>query len=212
LGELARSNPAGSKPIIGVAGGIGSGKSTVAAILRELGAAVIDSDRLTHEALGDPAVIATLRQWWGDAVCGAGGGIDREAVARVVFHDSAERERLEGLIYPRIEERRQELTGAYQADPAVKAIVLDAPKLFEVGLEQVCDAVIFVEADRAARVARVQASRGWTEEELQRRENMQMALDIKKANADYVVVNHSGIEALRSQVERVFAAVLASLA
>ena len=100
----------------------------------------------------------------------------------------------------------------YAADPKVRAIVLDAPKLFEVGLNQLCDTVVFVDAEWSVRVRRAAESRGWSEVELARRENLQSPLDGKKANADHIVINHSGIDELRSQVERVFASVLASFA
>jgi len=201
-----------TKPLIGLTGGIGSGKSTVARILGSLGAGVIDSDRLNHAQLADPRVVATLCSWWGEGVRAPGGGANREALARIVFDDPTELRRLEGLVYPRIERRRQELMEALRGDRAIKAIVLDTPKLFEVGMNNECDAVVFVEADRETRLRRVEASRGWTEEELDRRENLLNPLDKKKLVADHVVVNHLGIEELRPQVERVFSSVLASFA
>ena len=83
-------------------------------------------------------------------------------------------------------------------------------KLYEAGLHELCDAVIFVDADWAARVERVAAARGWTEDELRRRENLLNPLDRKRTIADHVVVNHSSIGALRSEVERVFSSVLAT--
>jgi dephospho-CoA kinase len=198
------------KPIIGLTGGIGAGKSSVARILQSLGAAVIDSDRIAHEELSDLEVIATLRAWWGDKVCPSKAGVDRKALASIVFNDPAELDRLEKLLYPRIHRRREQLVAGYQADPAVRAIVLDAPKLYEAGLGDYCDAVIFVEADRSVRVRRVAASRGWTEDELRRRENLQNLLDTKRANADHVVINHANLDQLRTEVERVFASVLAA--
>jgi len=198
------------KPIIGLTGGIGAGKSSVARILQSLGAAVIDSDRIAHEELSDLEVIATLRAWWGDEVCPSSDGVDRKALATIVFNDPAELDRLEKLLYPRIHRRREQLVAGYQADPAVRAIVLDAPKLYEAGLGDYCDAVIFVEADWSVRVRRVAASRGWTEDELRRRENLQNLLDTKRANADHVVINHANLDQLRTEVERVFASVLAA--
>ena len=89
-------------------------------------------------------------------------------------------------------------------------VVLDAPKLYEAGLDALCDAVVFVMAERSDRVRRLAASRGWTEEEVTKRENLQNPLDIKEANADHVVANNSGVEELRTLVEHVFSSVLAS--
>lgn len=215
-GPGAKDSDAGvsprKKPIIGLAGGIGAGKSSVARILKTLGAAVIDADRLSHEVLSEPEVVAMLRQWWGECVCTPAGEVDHQAIAAIVFDDPAELTRLENLLYPRITRRHRELLAAHTADPNATAIVLDAPKLFETGLNQLCDTVIFVDADWSVRVRRVGDSRGWNEAELARRENLQNPLDIKKANADQVVVNHSSIDVLWSQVERVFSAVLASFA
>ncbi len=201
----------GRKPIIGLAGGIGAGKSTVARILKSLGAAVIDSDALAHEELSDPGVIETLRSWWGDSIC-LPGGLDRKAIAAIVFDCRDELERLEHLLYPRLHRRREELVAGYDSDPGVRAVVLDAPKLYEAGLGEYCDAVIFVEADRATRALRIEADRGWSEEELLRREKLQDPLDSKKARADYVVTNRSNRESLRADVERVFSSVLAKFA
>lgn len=209
---MSRTQRIHAKPIIGLTGGIGSGKSTVASVLASLGAGVIDSDRLNHEQLADPEVVATLCSWWGEGVRSPEGRADRKALARIVFDDPAELTRLEGLVYPRIERRRQELIAAFIADPAVKAIVLDTPKLFEVGMNAECDAIVFVDVDREIRVRRVAESRGWTEDELNRRENLLNPLDKKKLVADHVVVNHLGIEELRTQVERLFSSVLASFA
>ena len=189
-------------------GGIGAGKSSVAQILASLGAAVVDSDRLTHEQYRDADVKAMLRNWWGESACRPDGEIDRLAVGEIVFTDPAELARLEGLLYPRLAARREELIVGYEADPAVLAIVLDAPKLYEAGLDELCDAVIFVEAEWPVRVERVAATRRWTAEELRRRENLLIPLDRKRTIADYVVLNHSDMVALHAEVERVFTSVV----
>jgi dephospho-CoA kinase len=193
-------------------GGIGAGKTTVASILQSLGAAVIDSDVLAHEELNDPEVRRTLCSWWGQRVCPAGDRVDRSAVAAIVFENRGELDRLEKLLYPRLHQKREELVAAYDADPAARAVVMDAPKLYEAGLGNYCDAVIFVEADKRVRAERVQGSRGWSEEELTRRESAQNSLDGKRAIADYIVTNRSNLESLRTEVERVFSLVLAKFA
>jgi dephospho-CoA kinase len=198
----------GKKPIIGVAGGIGSGKSTVAAILAELGSAVVSADRLNHEELNAPEVRDELRRWWGDDVLTADGRVDREAVRRLVREDGAARARLEELVHPRIARRRDALTEECQADPSVRAIVWDIPLLFEVGLSDRCDHVIFVEADPEVRRHRVRRERGWSSEDLAGFEAAQMSLDLKRTRADFRVVNNSDRGDLRRQVEDVFSRVL----
>ncbi len=204
--------PERDKPIIGLAGGIGAGKTAVARILETLGAAVIDFDLLARSELNKSGVIAALRNWWGDSIVSPNGAVDRKAIAAIVFEIPGELARLEQLIYPRLRRPREELVARYLADENVKAIVFDAPKLFEAGLNKLCNSVIYVEADRSVRLQRVAQSRRWTQEELTRRENLQNPLDMKRSNADHVVINQSGIDELRPQVELVSSSVLASFA
>ncbi len=173
-----------------------------------LGAVVIDSDRHAHQELETPEVVATLRSWWGDAVAPDGRTVDRTAVGRIVFSSPEQLRRLESLLYPRLARRRKDLIGQHMADAAVGAVVLDSPKLLEAGLDRECDAVVYVEADRRIRLCRTAKSRRWTESELSRREKSQISLDDKKAKADYIVANSSGTDALRPQVEQVFAEIL----
>ncbi|MEP0844403.1 MAG: dephospho-CoA kinase [Phycisphaerae bacterium] len=196
------------KPIIGLAGGIGSGKSTVAAILEELGARVISSDRLNHEELDSPDVLEQLSAWWGTQVRTPDGRADRAAIRRIISADADQRRRLEQLVHPRIAERRRKLMEDWSGDPAVKAVVWDSPLLFEAGLAEQCDRIIFVEAPRDTRLARLKRDRGWSAEELERLEFSQKPLDFKRDRADYRVVNHSDLEDLRRQVSDVFSRIL----
>lgn len=207
---MTDGRPRRSKPVIGLSGGIGAGKSVVARLCEEFGAAVIDSDKLAHDELRQPDVVGTLRQWWGNGICRTDGSVDHKRVAAIVFEDGSQLARLEGLLYPRLAARRDVMLDRLDADPAVRAVVIDAPKLYEAGVDRLCDVVVFVDAHRADRVRRVAQSRRWSEDELARREKVQIALDIKRKNADYVVTNHAGIEELRPQVERVFSKILAS--
>lgn len=197
-------------PIIGLAGGVGAGKTAVARILESLGARVLDFDRLAHEELCRADVITTLKRWWGSSIVSTDGTVDRQAIASIVFDKPAELQRLENLVYPRLGLRCEELLAAADSESNVKAVVLDAPKLFEAGLDRLCNTVIFVEASRTLRTRRVANARGWSEQELKRREIRQEPLDMKRANADHVVVNQAGLDELRSQVERVFSSVLDS--
>ncbi len=202
---------ASGKPVIGLAGGIGSGKSTVALLLAELGAAVIASDELNRQELSSAEVIRQLKGWWGSRVLRQDGQVDRAAVRQIVAEDAGERKRLEGLLHPRIEQRRLELTAEYRKDPRVRAIVWDSPLLYEAGIDRHCDAVIFVEADEALRRQRVLSERGWPAEQLERLEKTQKPLDFKRGSADYRVVNNSDRDALRREVESVFSRILSSI-
>jgi dephospho-CoA kinase len=176
------------KPIIGIVGGIGSGKSYVARLFGDEGCLVIDADALVREAYEDPAVRQMLRSWWGETIFRADGAVDRRAIAGRVFVDEAERRRLEGLLHPWVNERRRQIMEAAD-DAQTVAFVWDTPLLMETGLNRECDAVVFVDAPESERLRRVAAQRGWDEQELRRREKLQMPLDKKRELSDDVLVN-----------------------
>lgn len=206
--DLSNAKSAGKTPIIGLAGGIGAGKSSVARILESLGAAVLDSDRQTHSLYRDPEVARIVCEWWGDHVLDRDGAVDRRAIASIVFHDPGELVRLEGLLYPRLARWREDRIAELRADANVRAIVLDTPKLYETGLDRLCDVVVFVAAGRTVREGRVIAGRGWTGRQLEQRENLLKPLDQKRANADYIVENQADLAALQAETRRVFSSIL----
>ncbi len=187
--------------IIGIVGGVGAGKSTVAGILAGLGCVVADSDAMAREALRDPDLRAEILSWWGPAVLDESGAIDRSAVARIVFARPRQRQRLESLVHPWIRSRRRALFK--QAPSATAALVIDAPLLFEAGLDRECTAVIFVDTDRPRRLDRLVESRGWDETELARREESQLSLDDKRARSDYRVINNGDLDELSEQIRRI---------
>ena len=200
------------KPILGLAGGIGSGKSTVARYLGELGCFVIDSDELAREALGRPGVVQTVQDWWGGDMIRPDGQIDRKAMARRVFGDEKARHKLEGLLHPLVNQAREAaMARAIAHNPQIPAFVWDTPLLFETGLNTQCDAVIYVEAPLSQRQARVRETRGWDAQELAQRENLQWPLDKKREISDYVVVNTADADYARSQIKEVLSRTLASV-
>ncbi|MCA9295554.1 MAG: dephospho-CoA kinase [Phycisphaerales bacterium] len=203
--KAGRSGP----PVIGLTGGIGAGKSTVAEMLEGLGCFVVNSDALAHAALRDAEVIATLVSWWGDSILDASGGLDRRAIASIVFAEASERRRLERLVHPWIEARRRELFASAPAD--TRALVIDAPLLLEAGLDRECEAVIFVDANASVRLERVGASRGWSVEDLHRREQSQMPLDEKRARADHTIVNEGDRSSLKKRVQETLDDILAAM-
>ena len=182
---------AGPVPVIGLAGGIGAGKSAVAAALARLGCTVSDSDADVRVLLADAEIKGLLCAWWGEGVVDASGALDRGAVARIVFRDPAQRARLEGLLHPRLHAMRAE---RFAAGSAAVAHVIDAPLLYEAGVVSECHAVLFVDAPRRVRLERVARTRGWDEAELARREAAQWPVERKRALADAVVVNDGSSE------------------
>lgn len=202
------SSPSPAKPVIGLLGAPGAGKSFVAERFRELGCAVIDADQLARDALQEPAVRDQLVQWWGATVLDERGAVDRAAVGRIVFDDAEALRRLEGLTHPRVKQARAALRQRYEHDPAVAAIVEDSPLLLEKGLDAECDVLVLVDAPREVRLARLEQERGWSAAELERREKNQYPLDKKRARADHVVSNHAGAGDVTDQVRRVLSLIL----
>lgn len=196
------------KPIVGLTGGIGSGKSEVGRILSELGAGVVSSDDINRQLLATTEIKSELVDWWGERILRPDGEIDRAVIADIVFRDSAQRTRLEALMHPRIEQRRAEMFAEFQQQPRIRMSVIDAPLLLEAGIDRLCDVLIFVDADRSVRIARAAATRGWSAEELDRREKFQWPLDKKRARADHVCQNNSDLATLRRQVEAIFSQIV----
>jgi dephospho-CoA kinase len=198
------------KPIIGIAGGIGSGKSFIAKLFGDFGALVISSDDQVTDAYRDPDVRATLRSWWGEEVIRPDGQINRRLIGAKIFADAGERTRLEELLHPRVNAARERAMAAAAANnPGVVAFVWDTPLLFETDLHQQTDAVVFVDSPLETRLARVMQSRHWDAAELARRENSQWGLDRKRNFADYVISNTADEEFARGQVQDVLSRILA---
>jgi dephospho-CoA kinase len=196
------------KPIIGLTGGIASGKSFVASLFAELGCVVIDADAMVRATYGSPAVRQTLRDWWGEEVFKGDGSVDRGAIAQRVFADAAQRARLEGLLHPIVDSARRRQMEISATHPETIAFVWDTPLLFEVGLNTQCDAVVFVDAPLQTRLERVLQSRRWDEAELLKRENLQWPLDRKQEISDYIVRNTADADEARSQVRLVLSRIL----
>jgi len=197
------------KPIIGLAGGIASGKSFVANLFGQCGCTVINSDDLVHAAYVDPAVLATVRQRWGNGVLRVDGSIDRKALGKIVFQSPSDRADLQALTHPIVDQIRQRTMQANIADAL--AFVWDSPLLFETGLNDRCDGVVFVDVPQAERAKRA-ALRGWDAAELARREKSQWPLDKKRALSHYVLQNTADATPTRDEVCRLLSQILLSTA
>jgi dephospho-CoA kinase len=194
--------------MVGLTGGIGAGKSAVANRLAELGAVVIDADRLARAAVSAGSDgLAEVVAVFGSQVLTAEGELDRAAVASRVFGDDAARRRLEEIIHPRVRARTAELVTAAPPDAVV---VNDVPLLVEAGLAKAYEVVVVVLADEKTRVTRLVTDRGMTHEEAMARIGAQASDEQRRAVADVVIVNDGSLDELREQVDTVWRERLAS--
>lgn len=193
----------GKKPIIGILGGIGSGKSTVACELCKLGCKVIDADKIAQKALDRKGIRQKITRLFGQAVLDASGRIDRRKLGDIVFADAGKLSSLSRIIHPLVFKRTEELIKRYSCQNEVKAIVLDMPLLVEVGWTKRCDKLIFVDCRRQLRVSRAKKM-GFDKNQIKIREKFQISLDSKAGIADNVVNNNSDFTALVRQVTDIF--------
>jgi dephospho-CoA kinase len=191
------------KPVIGVLGGIGSGKSTIAAEFAKLGCKVIDADRIAHELLEEPPVREKVVSLFGQAVLDSSGKIDREKLAEAAFADHQMLASLNRIIHPLALQRTQELIEQCKSQNQIKAIVLDMPLLVEVGWHKRCDKLIFVNCEKKLRLERAKKM-GFDKNQVKIRENFQISLDNKVSLADNIIENNSDFSAIAKQVTGIF--------
>jgi len=197
------------KPVIGILGGVGSGKSTAAAEFARLGCAVIDADEIAHELLEEDQIKGEVVSLFSSEVLNENGTIDRGRLAGIVFSDGGKLLLLNKLIHPGVLARAQQLIEEYQKEPSVKAIVLDMPLLMEVGWDKHCDKLIFVKCDFANRLKRAGKLEIFNENQLKIRENFQISLDNKRRIAENTLDNNSGLLALSRQINVLFGKIAA---
>ena len=190
-----------SKPIIGLVGGLGSGKSRVAAAFHQHGGVLITADALGHEALEQPDILARVAQRWGARVVDEKGIADRKRLGAIVFASPVERANLELLVFPWIEGRIREQIAKAQADPKIPFVVLDAAIMLEAGWNNVCDRIVYVHAPRAVRLERLLTYRGWSAVDVANREAAQLPLAIKASRAHVAVDNSGSVEKTQEQVD-----------
>ena len=181
--------------VLGLTGGIGSGKSTVASLFRNLGAEIVDADALVHSILDRPSVRKKLVSTWGKEIENRG-TILRPILARIAFQSEDSVRKLNEIIHPIV---RKEVGKTIRGSKS-RLIVLDAPLLLEVGADQDCDYVLFVDAPRDLRTKRVK-KRGWAPAELRQREKYHWPMKEKRKKADFVIQNRGSRAALLPQVK-----------
>lgn len=197
---MTEITPTRKKPVIGLIGGIGAGKSTVAAEFARLGCKVIDADQIGHALLATEPVRQALRRLWGEAIFTPEATVDRAALAKLVFADGASLTALNAILHPRIGAEIARQIDEAQADASVRAAVLDAAVMLEAGWDKYCTHKVYVDATGEQRYSRVHSQRGWAEAAWRSRENSQISLYKKSGKCEYKIDNSLSISCLRDQV------------
>ena len=196
--------------LVGLTGNIGSGKSTVAQLLSERGATIIDADVLARRAveLGTRAYAAIVERW-GTSILAADGLIDRGALRRIVFTEPQELEQLNAIVHPEVERMRAALVEQAR-QRGDRLVVCDIPLLFERRMTDVFDRIVLVDAPRPVRLERLVRERGLRETEAMDMIVAQMPAELKRARADFVIDNVGTLTQLDARVTEVWSALLAA--
>jgi dephospho-CoA kinase len=189
-------------PIIGLLGGVGAGKTTVARAFAARGCAVISADEINHNLLAQDDVIAHLKETFGDDIITIDGKIDRPRLGDIVFSDDAKRIILNDYLHPIICQQALEQIGIAQGNKDCKAIILDIPLLLEVGHEKWCNTLIYIEVTEEIRHQRLLQRSGWNIQKIKNIENSQFTLDKKEKLSDHNLCNSFGLPELGSQVDK----------
>jgi dephospho-CoA kinase len=190
--------------VVGLTGNIASGKSTVAQLLSERGATIIDADVLARRAveLGTPAFEKIVRRW-GTSVLAPDGHLDRGALRRAVFGDQQQLEELNRIVHPEVERLRQRLLEEAR-QRGDRIVVCDIPLLFEKHMAQQFDRIILVDAPRPLRLERLVRDRGLRETEAMDMIAAQMPAELKRAGTDFIIENDGTLNVLEQRVADVW--------
>lgn len=173
-----------NRPVIGLTGPTGAGKSTVATAFRKLGCTIVDADRVARTVVSRPDCLAELKDAFGSDIARPGGSLDRQKLARRAFSSPENTRKLDGITHPAIlAECRKQIEAALAAE--CKAVILDAPLLFESGTQSLCDATVAVITPDSSRLKRIMARDGISENDARQRMAAQHGNDYFRRNADY---------------------------
>lgn len=191
---------------IGLTGGIGSGKSTVAKMFEELGAVIIDADQVSRDLMrpGSP-VLAQVAETFGDQILTNDGRLIRPELAKIVFSDSQAREKLNNIVHPAVRRHSAQLAEEAQVAPDFSGVIIeDIPLLAETGQAHRFDAVVVVEVEPGIRLQRLVQQRGMTEDDARARMAAQASDEQRREIATWVVDNSRSLDDTRGQVEQIY--------
>lgn len=183
--------------IVGLTGGIATGKSTVSNILIEMGIKVIDADKIAHQILDKDDVIKKIKDQFGEEVINKN-KVNRAKLGKLVFDDQEKRKKLEEITHPQILKKIKDKVNKYKDKNEI--IVLDVPLLFETGLDKWVDQVWLVYADFNTQLERIKKRDGLETKEAKKRINAQISLNQKKKKADIIIKNEGTIQDLKRKI------------
>ncbi len=188
--------------IIGLTGGIASGKTTIGQLLVEHGALLVDADQVAREVVlpGEPALEA-IASVFGQAVLQPDGSLDRAALGRIVFADQHLLKKLESITHPAIRTRMQERIAAYKETNPNSLIVADVPLLFETNQESLYEGIMVVYIPAELQIKRLMERNGYDREEASRRVGLQMDIEEKRARANWVIDNSGSLQDSKRQID-----------
>jgi dephospho-CoA kinase len=189
----------------GLTGGVASGKSTVAGMLQDCGARIIDADRVGHELLrGSPAVYREVLRDFGNQILDPAGNIDRRRLGEIVFADPAKLRNLNAILHPRIIARVEELAAQYHTECPGSVIVVDAALLFEAGIGGRFTKVLVVWCRPEQQIERLMTKTGLSRQAAEQRIAAQMPVDLKRRRGNYQIDSSGSLENTRAQVEALY--------
>jgi len=191
--------------VIGITGGFKSGKTTVAHILSNLGARVIDTDKLAHRALlPGTETYRRIVKGFGKRILNENDRIDRRKLARVVFNDNKKLKLLNNIVHPYVKKELKKKLLEIKRDNPNAIVVVEVPLLFEAGMEQIMDKIIVVSASKNKQIERAKKDMSLSEDEIKKRIGAQMPMSKKKELADLEVDNNGSIEKTKKQIEKIW--------
>ncbi len=204
MGKIYSSSVKRSKPLVGVTGIIGSGKTTVSRLFGKLGAAIFDADVAAHKSTEDVEIISRIGETFGNQIFDSNGILDRKKLANIVFSSESKLRQLNSIVHPHVRKQMWNFVEVQQELAEVALIIIDSPLIYETDLYTHLDFIVVVSSDIEACIQRVQQRNGLSREEIQDRLSRQIPLEKKIKRADFNIDNNNQVKSLNKHVQSVF--------